>query len=196
MSFGYIGDTSTSVKQQVKNKGILTTQESFDLERQGFLGGSLELIHSISISSATATADFINIKEDKYNIHLLTMTAEGGADYDILLSNDNGSNFISSGYAYALQYGTSAGSFGADNNTSDSKIMFTQGSSNENGYAYFYHLGNSAKYSFINNQAYGVNGFKYGGGVYPVAQVNNAIRVDGRSGDFTKAELNLFGIKQ
>ena len=33
MSFGYIGDTSTSVKQQVKNKGILTTQESFDLER-------------------------------------------------------------------------------------------------------------------------------------------------------------------
>ena len=31
MSFGYIGDTSTSVKQKVKNKGILTTQESFDL---------------------------------------------------------------------------------------------------------------------------------------------------------------------
>ena len=46
MSFGYIGDTSTSVKQQVKNKGILSTQESFDLERQGFLGGSLELIQS------------------------------------------------------------------------------------------------------------------------------------------------------
>ena len=34
MSFGYIGDTSTSVKQQVKNKGILTTQDSFDLEQR------------------------------------------------------------------------------------------------------------------------------------------------------------------
>ena len=51
MSFGYIGDTSTSVKQQVKNKGILTTQESFDLERQGFLGGSLKHISTTSFSS-------------------------------------------------------------------------------------------------------------------------------------------------
>ena len=54
MSFGYIGDTSTSVKQQVKNKGILTTQESFDLERQGFLGGSLELIEEQTVSGVSS----------------------------------------------------------------------------------------------------------------------------------------------
>ena len=71
MSFGYIGDTSTSVKQKVKNKGILTTQESFDLERQGFLGGSLELIETQTISSDTAQVDFTNIKGALYDVHLL-----------------------------------------------------------------------------------------------------------------------------
>ena len=72
MSFGYIGDTSTSVKQQVKNKGILTTQESFDLERQGFLGGSLEFIQSQSFSSTVTAIDFTSIKEDVYDVHFLT----------------------------------------------------------------------------------------------------------------------------
>ena len=44
MSFGYIGDTPTKVNQKVKNTGILSISEAFALERQGFLGGSLELI--------------------------------------------------------------------------------------------------------------------------------------------------------
>ena len=70
MSFGYIGDTSTSVKQKVKNKGILTTQESFDLERQGFLGGSLELIESQTVTGS-AGLEFTNIKEDVYDVHLI-----------------------------------------------------------------------------------------------------------------------------
>ena len=38
MSFGYIGDTPTKVNQKVKNTGILSISEAFDLERQGFLG--------------------------------------------------------------------------------------------------------------------------------------------------------------
>ena len=71
MSFGYIGDTSTSVKQQVKNKGILTTQESFDLERQGFLGGSLELIEEQNYSSTVTAIDFTSIKGNIYDVHLL-----------------------------------------------------------------------------------------------------------------------------
>ena len=72
MSFGYIGDTSTSVKQQVKNKGILTTQESFELEQQGFLGGSLELIDTISYSSGVSTVSATNLQEDNYDVHLVT----------------------------------------------------------------------------------------------------------------------------
>ena len=71
MSFGYIGDTSTSVKQQVKNKGILTTQESFDLERQGFLGGSLELIQEENYSTNVASVDFLSIKENIHYLYLL-----------------------------------------------------------------------------------------------------------------------------
>ena len=82
MSFGYIGDTSTSVKQQVKNKGILTTQESFDLERQGFLGGTLELIQSQTFSS-TQTIDFSSIQGAKYDVmvaQLIDVQTNGGND--------------------------------------------------------------------------------------------------------------------
>ena len=75
MSFGYIGDTSTSVKQQVKNKGILTTQESFDLERQGFLGGSLELIEEQTVSSVT-DVDFTSIQQNRYDVHFATWQFE------------------------------------------------------------------------------------------------------------------------
>ena len=51
MSFGYIGDTSTSVNQKVKNKGILSIQENFDLERQGFSRDNSKVNKSINLWS-------------------------------------------------------------------------------------------------------------------------------------------------
>ena len=92
MSFGYIGDTSTSVKQQVKNKGILTTQESFDLERQGFLGGSLELIEEQTFSTSVANIDFTSIQENKYDVHFMSAKVKfgsGNAEYLLLIIPNN-----------------------------------------------------------------------------------------------------------
>ena len=102
MSFGYLGDTSTKIKQVKKNQGVLSISDVYELEKLGHIGGSLELLQTISISSSTATADFTNIKEDVYDVHLLTVFAEGGSDYDILLSNDNGSSFETSNYENGL----------------------------------------------------------------------------------------------
>ena len=94
MSFGYIGDTPTKVNQKVKNTGILSISEAFDLERQGFLGGSLELINTVSFSSVTSTIDFTNIQENIYDVHLVQLTAilngSGGSFY-VRTSQDNGS---------------------------------------------------------------------------------------------------------
>ncbi len=115
MSFGYIGDTSTSVKQQVKNKGILTTQESFDLERQGFLGGSLELIEEQTVSSASAV-DFTSIKEDIFDVHFLSvsnMQNSAGSNSSVLVRLYEGGVLESASvYQYAFQFGGASGSLG------------------------------------------------------------------------------------
>jgi hypothetical protein len=182
------------------NKGIFTPKDIYDLTRADKYTnyGQLELIETQTVSSSTAVVDFTNIKENIYNVHFLTMNNASGTtatDIDILLSDNGGSSFITSGYQYALQYGTSGGNFGEDRSTSNAKIMWTQGSPTENGYAYFYNLGDSTKYSFVTNHCYGVNGTKFGSGVKPTTQVINAIRIDGRNHNFATVDLSLYGIR-
>ena len=54
MSFGYLGDTSTKIKQQVKNQGVISISEAYELEKAGHLGGSLKHISTTSFSSSSA----------------------------------------------------------------------------------------------------------------------------------------------
>ena len=72
MSFGYLGDTSTKIKQQVKNQGVISISEAYELEKAGHLGGSLELIQEQNYSTDVASVDFLSIKENKYDVHLFT----------------------------------------------------------------------------------------------------------------------------
>ena len=213
MSFGYIGDTSTSVKQQVKNKGILTTQESFDLERQGFLGGSLELIEEQTVSGVS-TVDFTSIQEQKYDVHFLTFnnvtpTVTGSSYHNVRFSNDGGSTYENStNYDYANQYGgTSAGDFNelkSATATEIGDIFLVTGTDTEiagNGYMYFYNLGNSSKYSFTTHQTMtqinSSSSYMYfGGGVYHIAETINAIRWFSDSSRTFNGNFKLYGVKQ
>jgi hypothetical protein len=196
--FGYIPEAPE--QSAFNNKGIFTPKDIYNLDQEDKWTqlGQLELIQTQTVSSSTAVVDFTNIKEDEYNVHFLTMNNGSGTtatDIDILLSDNGGSSFITSGYQYGIQFGTSGGNFGEDRNTNDGKIMWTQGSATENGYAYFYNLGDSAKYSFITNHCAGINGTKFGSGVKPTTQVINAIRVDGRNHNFSTVDLSLYGIR-
>ena len=65
MSFGYLGDTSTKIKQQVKNQGVISISEAYELEKAGHLGGSLELIAE-QTTSGSQNYNFTSIKENKY----------------------------------------------------------------------------------------------------------------------------------
>jgi len=210
MSFGYIGDTSTSVKQQVKNKGILTTQESFDLERQGFLGGKLELIISTTVSSSTAV-EFTSIKETEYDVHYLTyqgMSMDGVAGVQIpyyRVSNDGGSTFESSNYASTGQFNTAGGTTVKLTNQSTYGHLCgnQQGSYHWNGHAYFYNLGNSSKYSFVTFQAVGRYSVDsqpsstFGNSAYKVAETINALQFKVESNvNLDEGTIKLFGIKQ
>ena len=70
MSFGYLGNTSTKIKQQVKNNGVISVTDNLDLTSKGQDSGGFELIESKSISGSSS-AIFENIKEAKYDVHYL-----------------------------------------------------------------------------------------------------------------------------
>jgi hypothetical protein len=212
MSFGYIGDTSTSVKQQVKNKGILTTQESFDLERQGFLGGSLELIQSQTASSSSSL-DFTNL--GNFDVHLFTghdinMSANNQF-FRARLSNDGGSSYETTNYQTAGERMLTTGTFSEQRSTSgtfftdkltDNSGGYSSTADNGNFYLYCYNLLNASKYSFCTSQSTGLEqssstySAMFGTGVYSVAETINAIRfLNGSSGTFSGV-INCFGLKK
>ena len=112
MSFGYLGDTSTKIKQQKKNEGILTVNDVRELESLGQLGGSLEKLKTVSASSAT-NVDFTDIDSVHQYQQLLiyghSITPSGDGTGYLRVSNDNGSNFRASGYYYAVMIFDGAG---------------------------------------------------------------------------------------
>ena len=74
---------------------------------------------------------------------------------------------------------------------------------NMNGYVYFYNLLDSAKYSFTTNQSSNVGGnnvskdVSFGSGVYPSAEVHNAIRFRLNNANKIGAlKVSLYGIKE
>ena len=210
MSYGYIGDTSTSIKQQVKNAGVLSMDDVLDLEGKGQLGGSLELIEEQTFSNV-ASVEFTAIKENKYDVHFLQcQNIQAHTDSSrlvIQLSNDSGSTYETTNYQYAMQYGASSGSFNEVRSTSysafySSSDMGTGTNETCNVYWYLYNLGNSSKYSYSTHQLaeFDKNAqFRqvFGGNVYTVAETINAIKVLGQTNSSNiSGTIKLYGVKQ
>ena len=164
----------------------------------GLLGGvadlgKLELIETQTADSTTYY-DFTDLGD--YNVHFLTFdnvatTTSGGGYYNIRLSNDNGSNYIASGYQYASQYGEAGGTFGELKSTSTSSFLgltaycsTQEAGSSANGYVYLYNLLDSTKYSFCTFQSMtksqsaqgGQPQMRFGSAVLPTAETHNALR--------------------
>ena len=111
-------------------------------------------------------------------------------------------------YQYARQ---SAGlnpsvGFNESKSTSASYIatLFGSGTAtgeNDSGYAYFYNLGDSSKYSFTSFQFVGLtSGAEYqgsfGSGVLPQASTVDGIRILMNSGNYNDFIVSLYGIKE
>ena len=202
----YLGTQPNDVK---KNTGLYTPSEILQLTKDGSWGGSLELIEEQSITSSTATMEFTNIQEAKYDVHLLQIDsfyATAQRNLLVRLSNDSGSSYISTGYQYAYQYGQANGSFGEDRSTNyNAMSLVTYGGDtiqeSQNTYIYFYNLGNSSKYSFSTFQNTGVQtgvyGMLIGGSVLPTAETHNAIQLlPTLSTNIANLQAKLYGVKQ
>ena len=213
MSYGYLGDTSTKIKQVKKNDGILTPSDVLDLESKGHIGGSLELIAEQTTSGAVCY-NFTSIKENKYDIHFLEISGltvpAGSQDFGIRLY-EGGVLETASVYLYAFlelstgNTATEVKSTGQDNIRIDST-----GSESwvQNLYIYFYNLGNSSKYSTCTFQgmprrntsggSYNPAGtaMRFGGGALPQTSVVDGIQIYNSATTSTGGTAKLYGVKQ
>ena len=207
MSFGYLGDISTKIKQQVKNQGVISIAEAYELEKAGQLGGSLELIEEKSISGVSS-AIFTSIKETKYNVHLLEII-----DYQPVSDNtdirvrffESGVEETASVYQYAFEFMTANGARGEVQDTTSDYIRATFNTGNATNeksvsYNYYYNSGNSTKYSFQTMHTVLTNGstalnVAFGGGSLPQASAVNQIKLYNASGNFS-CTAKLYGVKE
>ena len=208
MSFGYLGDTSTKIKQQVKNQGVISISENYELDKAGHLGGSLELIQSQTVSGVSQV-DFTNIKEGEYKTHFLVVSATPSADTQnyIRFSNDGGSSFVSASgsYQYAFRINDEGNTGGNTSSDSSTQLYLNYGGgtgSNEehSAYYYFHSLGDSTLFSLVTSKA--VNAGSTGtthsfmsAGVYKTKEVVNGIRLYFQNGN-TTGTYSLYGVKE
>lgn len=206
MAYGYLGQNTPN--QTVNNSGVFSITDSADLESQGALGGSLELIEEQTIS--TAFADFTNL--GNYDVHLFQLNNvvpnTNGHNVGMRFSNNGGTSFISSGYQYAWQRGYPS-TFTELRSTSADRILLNGGigtgaTDSVNGFIYCYNLGNSSKYSFVTQQLIASLSssslfaiFSFGGGVLPTAEIHNSVRFGSDSfSTLTSGTIKLYGVKQ
>jgi len=201
MPYGYLGQNQPN--QTVNNSGVFSITDVAELQSQGKLGGSLELIEEQTASSDSAI-EFLSIQENKFDVHYLSIfLTEATGNVDLQLSNNGGTSYHTTGYQYAEQYGSVGGTFADAKGTSLGYMMTLGGGGtglSKNAYSYLYNLGNSNKYSFQTFHFFGEhptlsNYFKFGGGVYPTAETHNAIRLFMSSGTMT-GTIKLYGVKQ
>tara|TARA_R110002073_G_scaffold44106_6_gene122586 strand:- start:319 stop:942 length:624 start_codon:yes stop_codon:yes gene_type:complete len=205
----YLGTQPNNI---VKNTGLYTPSEILQLEKDGNWGGSLELIQEQTVS-AVSGFNLTDIKESIYDVHLLqfnsvhTVSNTSNTTYRLRVSTDGGSSFVTSGYQYAVQDGSTIGAFNEFKSTSASEMFLTftsdnaTNNANANGYCYIYNLGNSSKYSFTTlqsmaqiNSSTGIMWF--GGNVYPQANIVNALNISTSTGFNFDGHFKLFGVKQ
>ena len=191
------------------NKGIFTPKDIYDLTRADKYTnyGQLELIETQTVSGTPTSVSFTNIQENIYNVHFLTFSnldaPAQSQNFGFRFSTNGGSGYETGNYQYAYPYVNTAGGTFDTKSTSGSQIEYAQTGSdtrNMNGYAYFYNLGDSTKYSFVTFQEFqggaGADLVTFGSGVYTVANVVNAlqIRTTGGSG-YTSGSVSLYGIR-
>ena len=172
--------------------------------------GKLELIQTQTVSGVSSVT-FTNIDQATYNVHLLTFNdldlSNDQENLNIQFSNDGGSSFESSNYKWVHQRqieGTGGLSVGSASATKIeiNRLLGNATNETQNGYIYFYNLGDSGKNSFTTSHTTGLyfDGHyvaNFGSGVYDTAETINAIFFqDSGSGGTFSATMSLYGIKE
>jgi hypothetical protein len=207
--YGYIPESPA--QSFGNNTGIFTPNDIYDLTRADKYTqyGQLELIQTQTVddsdfSESILYVDFTNLGD--YDVHFLTYSnffTQGYGYPSVRFSNNGGSSFHTSSYQYAY-WNTAETTVNEGRSTSADTIRLGANQyQNMNGYIYFYNLLDSNKYSYTSNQSSNVGGnnvskdVSFGSGVYPTAEVHNAIRFRMNNANYIGTlTASLYGIKE
>ena len=174
--------------------------------------GQLELIETQTVSGTPTTVDFTNIKGNIYNVHFFTYNNLKGesttsTDFVCRYSQNGGTSYNSfADYHWAFFDGRASGTFSEVRNTNSTYVDLAPDLDKEtnatvNGYAYFYNLADSTKYSFTTSQnflhqsAVGAR-TRTGMTVFVNNESVNAIRfMSANGGGFSGGTMSLYGIR-
>ena len=181
----------------------------------GLLGGvadpgKLELIETKTFSGVSFV-DFTSIQENTYNVHFMTLNNiqhTGNLDTTNIQLYENGVLETASVYQQAYQTGTSGGLFQEGKSTAIAAPYWSYNNNgttqdardSENGYIYFYNLGDSSKYSFFTHQMgftdFGLYRMSFGSAVLPQASTVDGIRLKMQNGYSASGTASLYGIAE
>ena len=200
----YLGSQPNNVR---KNIGLYTPSKILQLTKDGNWGGSLEFIKQVDVSSSS-TCVITDIKEDIYDVHYFTFTLTGShQDHTLFInfSEDGGSSYVTSNYAYSKSYGQTNGTFNQATNNGTSYIQLAQSVDSNLGcynYGYFYFLGNASRKSYYSGFSVfersgdsGVKRFEFGGGNQFDDKSIDAIKIYPNVGTMT-GTFKLYGVKE
>ena len=203
--YGYIPESPA--QSWGSNKGIFSPNDIYDLTRDDKFTdyGQLDLIQTLNPSGVTQVK-FEDMQENKYNVHLITYSLTSASDDTIITRLRTGGSYVSTGYAFASQWGSAAGTFSEVYGTGQAWLSragdATGSGSNERsaGFIYCYNLGDSTKYSFITFQHSGTNNsggqlMHFGSAVYPTANVVDGFMFFGYFSANITGTASLYGIK-
>ena len=168
--------------------------------------GQLELIETQTVSSATAYVDFTNL--GNYNVHFMTVnnfkTPAGNSHMGFRLI-ESGVVESSAVYQYAMQRGSSAGTFSEVRSTGQDEGIVTGPVGNETNhrghcYIYFYNLTDSSKYSFVTEHSVFLEdssafGTDFGSNVLPQASQVTGIRMIPNTNTINEGTFSLYGLR-
>ena len=209
MPNGYIGNPP---KQLVKNEGVHTLSEVFDLQSKGHWDGSLKLITSGSSDNSAQTLEFNDCLVGNHDVYLIQWKNFVPANDENMLyfRLKNASGEITSGYQYANFYNTAATGSGENKSTSATylRIMGGGGSStgeNANGHIYIYGADTSERTAVSYSSTFFDQNGTYttimGGGLYDTAEVSTgvmfrSISSGGTLGNINTLDVSIHGVKK
>lgn len=192
----------------MSNSGVFNIDDiNFLKDNQQYpILGQLELLQTITLSSAVDTVSFDNIKETEYNTHLVQVNnciPETDNRHLRLRLKVDSSTITSNNYRYAMQRVTA--STENEHYAGDTKVwlVYNMGSStgeSTNGYFYVYNAGDPDKYTNITNHFFCINKdtnqqLAYGSATYRETNRVNGIELGTSGGNIASGSYSLYGMR-
>lgn len=206
-------DSDNAIEYLTLGTGLSITGNTINV---GGVGGQLQLIESVAVSSDTSI-DFTTSIDSTYAAYLLVITGlvVQADDVEIWLriSDDGGSTWKSGAtdYSWCFHYAASDGGTGVLNDNSDSEINLAGGTTasaaqgNASGEHSGFHilinnpsnaaLPTSIEWTGSHDEAAGPIRAVQGAGRYNTAAAIDGIRILAESGNLVSGRMTLFGLK-